>query len=182
MYQSRHSGCESERLGRRRPDLYYPSPIGEIPTDPGEGRWETRLSRVPDEHKATDCYITNACLEVRGQVHADSCYELRLLRLFRTEYIAKLPDGEEVMGDYGKKAPAITRAIEAEKNVRRVYLELYEHYLGPTLALILNGRWDDAYEVYRAMCQDMENRYLKGAGLPRADVREDGEDAHVNLP
>ena len=174
MYQSSHSGCESERFGRRRPDLYYPSPIGKAPADPGEGRWETHLSRAPNGHKAPDCYITNACLEVWGQVHADSCYELRLLRLFRTEYIAKLPDGEEVMGDYGKKAPAITRAIEAEKNVRRVYLELYEHYLGPTLALISNGRWDDAYEVYRAMCQDMENRHLKGADLPRTVVGEEG--------
>jgi hypothetical protein len=64
----------------------------------------------------------------------DSCYELRLLNLFCKEYIAKQPDGEA--------------------------LELHARYLAPTVALIVNGRWDEAYAIYRAMCEDMENRYL----------------------
>ena len=40
-------------------------------------------------------------------------------------------------------------------------LQIYARYLAPIVALIVNGRWDEAYEIYRAMCEDMENRYLR---------------------
>ena len=112
-------------------------------------------------HEASGCYMTDACLVVRGLAHADSCYELCLIELFRNEYIAKLPGGEDVLSDYDKKGSRIAQAIRVETDAWQVYLELYDGYLTTIVALIVNGRWDEAYEAYRAMCKDMENRYLR---------------------
>ena len=163
MYQSKRSGYDNERVTSSGEDRYHPDPKSSSPTaDSSYGPWEAYLFQVPNEHNgAFGCYITDACLEVRGLAQADSCYELRLLYLFHKEYIAKLPDGEAVLGDYGRKAPRIARALEAERDVQHVRLQIYARYLAPVVALIVNGRWDEAYEIYRTMCQDMENRYLR---------------------
>ncbi len=163
MYQSRRSGYDNERVTNSDEERYHPDPkfSSSATADSRYGGWEAYLFQVPNEDSgAFGCYITDACLEVRGRAHVDSCYELRLLYLFCKEYIAKLPDGEAVLSDYGRKAPRIARALGAERNVQRVRLELYARYLAPTIALIVNGRWDEAYAIYRAMCEDMENRYL----------------------
>ena len=110
--------------------------------------WETPSFRTADgDHEASGCYITDACLVVRGLAHADSCYELCLIELFRTEYIAKLPGGEGALGDYEDKAWRIARAIRVETDAWRVYLELYDGHLTTTGAMIVNGRWEGAYEA-----------------------------------
>ena len=163
MYQSRRSGYDNERATSSGEDRYHLDQKLSSPTsDSRYGGWEAYLFRVPNKHSgAFGCYITDACLEVRGLAHADSCYELRLLHLFYKEYIAKLPDGEAVLSDYGWKAPRIARALGAKRDVQHVRLQIYARYLEPTVALIVNGRWDEAYEIYRSMCEDMENRYLR---------------------
>jgi hypothetical protein len=112
-------------------------------------------------HEASGCYVTDACLVVRGLAHADSCYELCLIELFRKEYIAKLPDGEDVLSDYDKKSSRIAQAIRVETDAWQVYLELYDGYLTTIVALIVNGKWDEAYEAYCAMSKDVESRYLQ---------------------
>ena len=111
--------------------------------------------------EAFGCYVTDACLVVRGLAHADSCYELCLVKLFRNEYIAKLPGGDDVLSDYDEKGPRIARAIRVEADAWQVYLDLYDGHLTTIVALIVNGRWDEAYEAYRAMCKEMEKRYLR---------------------
>ena len=163
MHQSRRSGYYNERFTSSDEDRYHPDPKFSSPTAGSRyGGWEAYLFQVPDEHGGTfGCYITDACLEVRGLAHADSCYELRLLYFFYKEYIAKLPDEEAVLGDYRRKAPRIARALGAERDVQHARLQLYARYLALTVALIVNGRWDEAYGIYRAMCEDMENRYLR---------------------
>ena len=111
--------------------------------------------------EAFGCYVTDACLVVRGLAHADSCYELCLIELFRNEYIAKLPGGEALLGDYDEKGARIAKAIRVETDARQAYLELYDGYLTNIVALIVNGRWDEAYDAYGAMFKDMEKRYLR---------------------
>ena len=112
-------------------------------------------------HAASGCYVTDACLVVRGLAHADFCYELCLIDVFRNEYIAKLPGGEGMLSDYDEKSSRIAQAIRVETDVWQVYLELYDGYLTTLVARIVNGRWDEAHEAYRAMFKDMESRYLR---------------------
>ena len=126
----------------------------------GNCGWEKYLFRAENGNsKTSGCYITDACLGIKGLAHADACYELCLVQLFCEEYVAKLPHWGKTLDQYAEKAPRIARAIHVEKDAWRVYLELYERYLLPMVSLIVNGQWEEAYLRYCAMCQDMENRY-----------------------
>ncbi len=108
------------------------------------------------------CFISTACAEARGM--ADDCYELALLRLFREEHVARLPEGEAALAAYREKAPRIVAAVEAlgESAAREVWEEVYERGVKPAVALITNGSWDEAYELYSSMCAELEERFLRG--------------------
>ena len=111
-------------------------------------------------HRRRACYVTAACLEVLGLADANQCYELCLLRLFRNEYIAKLADGPQVLSDYRRKSPRILRAIEGLEDPREAYLYIHERWLVRGLGFVANGRWDEAYAVYREMHRALEDALL----------------------
>jgi hypothetical protein len=106
------------------------------------------------------CFIATACAEARGL--PDDCYELSLLRIFREEYVAKLPDGEAVLAEYREKAPKVVSAIKAlgEERAGEIWEHLYERGVSRAVELILSGMWDEAFGVYEAMCHEMEERFL----------------------
>lgn len=108
------------------------------------------------------CYITGACTRARGL--PDDCYELSLLRLFRREYVQRLPAGPRLLAEYGEKAPRICAAIDAlgERHALEVYDDLYTRGVRPSVSSIVNGRWDEAYVIYRTMCEELEERFLPG--------------------
>jgi hypothetical protein len=110
------------------------------------------------------CFITTACVEARGL--SEGCYELSLLRMFRREYVEKLPDGQEVLAEYREKAPRIVAAIRALPPVEAlaVWEDLYERGVRPAVSLITSGAWDAAFAIYRGMCAELEERYLPGEG------------------
>lgn len=107
------------------------------------------------------CYITSACTRARGL--ADDCYELSLLRMFRREYVEGLPAGPELLAEYRAKAPRICAAIDAlgERRALEVYDDLYTRGIRPSIESIVNGRWDEAYGIYRTMCEELEERFLR---------------------
>lgn len=117
-----------------------------------------RGSREPSTAR---CFVSTACAEARGL--PDDCYELALLRLFREEHVARLPEGETALADYRDKAPRLVAAVEAlgEREAHEVWEEVYERGVRPAVALITNGAWDEAYEHYRAMCAELEERFLR---------------------
>lgn len=106
------------------------------------------------------CLITEACVRAHGL--SDDCYELSLLRLFRREYVEKLPEGEEVLAEYARKAPKIVATIDAlpAAEALPVWEHLYRRGIRRSVALIKDGRWDEAYTVYREMCRELEARFL----------------------
>jgi hypothetical protein len=108
------------------------------------------------------CFMTTACVEARGL--PDDCYELSLLRLFRREYVAKLPDGQEVLAEYRAKAPRVVAAINAlpPSEALATWEDLYERGVRPAVTLITNGAWDEAFAIYRGMCAELEERFLPG--------------------
>jgi hypothetical protein len=150
------------------------SPHGLVSKTNNDGNLATRQSPHKRPRIKSICFITTACAEARGL--PDDCYELRLLRLFRKEYVAKLPNGEEILAEYREKAPKVVAAVEAlgEEEAARVWEDLYERGVARSVALILNGAWDEAFEVYATTCQELEARFLapercgeKVAGAPR---------------
>jgi hypothetical protein len=112
------------------------------------------------------CFIATACAEARGL--PDDCYELSLLRVFREEYVAKLPDGVAVLAEYHEKAPRVVSAIEAlgEDRAGEVWEYLYERGVSRAVGLILGGMWDEAFGVYEAVCREMEERFLSNSSPP----------------
>ena len=109
------------------------------------------------------CYITAAC--VIGMGHAEDCYELSLLRLFRREYVEKLPGGPAVLARHGELAPRIVAAVEAlgPDASRAVWRELYRAGVAPAVRLIKGGHWDEAYDLYRSKREDLEARFAAPA-------------------
>lgn len=142
------------------------SPYGMVSKINNDGNLATRQSPNMRPKSKRLCFISSACLEARGLT--DDCYELRLLRLFRAEYVAKLPDGDRVLAEYQQKAPAIVRAIEAMpyEEAARVWAEIYERGVARAVSLITNGHWDDAYELYTSICLQLEERFVTAEAKP----------------
>lgn len=166
----KHSSTRSPRA-RKKPD----SPHGFVSKMNNDGNLVTRQSPHKRPRHRPACYVATACLEARGL--PDDCYELELLRLFRAEYVAKLPDGEEVLADYREKAPGVVAAIGAlgEAEAAEVWEELYERGVARAVALILSGEWDEAYEVYRTICRELERRFLAPETTARDGRAEEAE-------
>jgi len=125
-----------------------------------DGDLFTRQSPYKRPRTKSACFIATACAEARGL--PDDCYELSLLRLFREEYVAKLPQGEAVLTEYREKAPKVVSAIGAlgEERSGEVWEHLYESGVVRAVELILGGMWDEAFGVYEAMRREMERRFL----------------------
>ena len=141
---------------------YYPILEAEgDPTTDAKWAWDTHtIAGWRGLHRRQACYVTAACLEAVGLAEAGECYELCLLCLFRNEYIAKLADGPQVISEYRRKSPRIVRAIEGLEDPREAYLYIHEHWLVRGLGFVANGRWDEAYAVYREMQRALEDALL----------------------
>ena len=161
-------GAGKDRSGGRAGEIFAPpsmkgpagSPYGIVSKANNDGNLATRQSPNMRPRAKSLCFISTACVETRGRT--DDCYELRLLRLFRAEYVARLPEGARVLREYEDKAPLIVRAIQEMpyEDAARVWAEIYDRGVARAVSLITNGRWDEAYELYTSMCLELENRFV----------------------
>ena len=131
-----------------------------------DGDLFTRHNPYKRSRTKSACLIATACTEAKGL--PDNCYELSLLRLFREEYVAKLPDGEAVLAEYREKAPKVVSAIEAfgEEGAGEVWQYLYERGVSLAIELILGCMWDEAFEAYEAMCRELERHFVGTPSSP----------------
>ena len=106
-------------------------------------------------------FITEAA--TRGAGLSEDCYELSVLRMFRREYVAALPDGEKVLSDYEEKAPKVIQAIDelSGEDSQKVWECLYVAGIIPAVLLITSGKWDEAYGIYRSMCEELDELFLE---------------------
>ena len=122
--------------------------------------WTYRRSwKKPGFH---GCFITTAVTRAAGL--PDDCYELSVLRMFRREYVAQLEDGERVLLDYREKAPRVIQAIDtlSGEDSQKVWECLYVAGIVPAVLLITSGKWEEAYAIYRQMCEEIEALFLEG--------------------
>lgn len=107
-------------------------------------------------------FITGAA--TRGAGLAEDCYELSVLRMFRREYVGALEDGEQVLIEYGEKAPQITQAIEelSGEDQAKVWEFLYVAGIVPAVLLITRGQWNEAYRLYRSTFEELQAVFLEG--------------------
>ena len=112
-------------------------------------RDELAKDRDNDKCAAPDeCFITSACCDVLGL--ADNCFELRSLRAYRDDVLAKEPGGAEAIALYYDLAPVILRAMpDARRN--RILSVIYLRYVLPAALLARMGVSGLARRLYSAM-------------------------------
>jgi hypothetical protein len=98
---------------------------------------------------------------VEAQGLADDCEELKVLRTFRDEFVAKLPGGQETLLEYDWIASQIVHAINKTKNPKTVYQQLFEDLVKKSVLLINSGKRQEAYDHYLKVTNELKQKYLK---------------------
>lgn len=100
------------------------------------------------------CFVTSACCAALSL--DDDCFDLRMLRRLRDEYVALLPDGPELMAEYADKSPAMIAAVDNADDQAAAWLRVYTAYIHPAAHAVERGDMEDAYTLYRAMVVTLE--------------------------
>jgi len=108
------------------------------------------------------CYLTTAACVVLGA--GDDCHELQVLRWFRDRILLPDPVRARDVDHYYATAPGLVRTIEASPAPTSIYLEIFHGTIRPAVAAILEGRHDDAYDLYRRMVLGLEKRVRRADG------------------
>ena len=132
------------------------------------GAWKERFPRtnvqastyenINNGFKRKFCYITTAVCETFGK--PDDCYELTLFRNYRDSYLAKQPDGEQVIHTYYDLAPTIVKHIEKQTNHRAIYEDIWKTYLEPCKGMIEQGEQEACKELYIKMVRTLQQTYF----------------------
>jgi len=131
---------------------------------PKQERHSERQRLIPPQPRQSSacccscCFLTTACVEAKGL--PDDCRELETLRAFRDAYVAALPDGGALIGEYYRIAPAIVSAMRAHPEAPRLFRELYESLVARCVALIDEGRAEEAMANYRAHVEQLKETWL----------------------
>ncbi|MCB9678933.1 MAG: hypothetical protein H6737_27780 [Alphaproteobacteria bacterium] len=96
------------------------------------------------------CFLTTAVTRSRGL--PDDCAELQAMRAFRDGWLG--PEHPDVRRYYAV-APAIVAAIDAREDADAVWDIVRVDYLEPILALVGEGRNEQAHAAYRQLVDDL---------------------------
>lgn len=105
------------------------------------------------------CFITTATLLSTGK--SDNCDELNTFRNFRDNWLAKQSDGEELINEYYRIAPAIVAAIDSIPDREMIYKELWKNKLELCLNLIQQNQFAEAKAAYSDLVIDLKGRFLR---------------------
>jgi hypothetical protein len=106
------------------------------------------------------CFITSACCEALGLT--DHCFELRALRRYRDEVLAKRPGGTEDILAYYRLAPLILARIPDAMRVR-LLRTLYARYILPSAIAATFGFNALAYRLYAMMMRELTGSFAPEA-------------------
>lgn len=101
-----------------------------------------------DEPEDDPCFLTSACVRARGL--PDDCEELTVLRRYRDDYLRTRAGGEEAIREYYEIAPGIVNRINQREDADTIWNSVYEETILPCVAMIREGRMEDAFELYKA--------------------------------
>jgi hypothetical protein len=126
---------------------------------------QTALAELAADDKCyppEGCFITSACCETLGL--GDDCFELRALRRYRDEVLAKCPDGPAAIVRYYELAPLILGQLPDATRARRL-LSIYARYILPSALAASLGLNALAYRLYARM-MDKLSRDLRPISAP----------------
>jgi hypothetical protein len=91
----------------------------------------------------------------------DDCRELTVLREFRDGWLKNQPGGLAEVAEYYATAPEIVKKINGKVNAEQVWLRLYETLVCPCVALIQQGKMEEAHEIYRHCALSLALKYRR---------------------
>lgn len=118
----------------------------------------TIVEKTPNEKRTeTDikCYLTTACMMHYLDNFDDNCYELRVLRWFRDNYVSK-----EDIETYYKVAPIIVEGIEEDKK-DIIYNYIYDNVVDYCVKAIEEGDYEKAYTRYKSSIVSFEETFAR---------------------
>lgn len=127
------------------------------------GERQAALAEARAEEKCTPpegCFITSACCEAVGL--NDDCFELRALRRYRDEVLAKRPGGAGEIAAYYALAPLILARLPREGR-KRLLAFLYARYILPSALAAQLGLNALAYRLYAAMLRELASTFAPEA-------------------
>lgn len=104
------------------------------------------------------CYITTAVCETFQK--PDDCYELTILRNYRDNYLASLPEGERIIKAYYDVAPTIVKHINKRKDSAAIYEDIWQRYLSPCISMIEEGKNEECKDLYIEMVEALQKEYF----------------------
>jgi len=104
------------------------------------------------------CYITTAVCESLGK--GLDCYELRILKNYRDQYLEKTMENHLLVEEYYNIAPTIVKRIDKQPDREKIYKELYQNYIQPCIHAIESYDYEVCKEHYKEMVLDLKERYL----------------------
>ncbi len=104
----------------------------------------------------TQCYLTSACIRYFQKNFDDNCYELRVLRWFRDNFVSK-----EDMTHYYEVAPIIVESINKEEKADIIYDYIYDNVVYYCVEQIEQGNYDVAYNRYKNSISILEEQFAK---------------------
>ena len=113
--------------------------------------------------KKKKCYLTTAACKGAGL--PDDCPELRALRWYRDNILARNASGQRDIAEYYATAPAVVACIDAHPDRHAIYAWMFTAGIQPVVAAIQHGRYDQAYRLYRAMHETLLERFAPGTVL-----------------
>lgn len=108
------------------------------------------------EHTDVKCYLTSACMKYIQEKFDDNCYELKVLRWFRDNFVSK-----EDIKHYYETAPVIIESINAEKKSDLVYNYIYDNVVDYCVKQIENGNYEEAYNRYKNSILVLEEQFAR---------------------
>ena len=104
------------------------------------------------------CYITTAVCESLGK--PDDCYELRMLREYRDEYLLRDECGRSIVDTYYNIAPTIVNRINKKEDRREIYRNIFNEYINPCISYIEGNEPEKCKELYSDMVYSLRDEYM----------------------
>ena len=107
-------------------------------------------------HTDVKCYLTTACMRYFQKDFDDNCYELKVLRWFRDNFVTS-----EDIKHYYAIAPIIVEGISREKNDELIYNYIFDNVVDYCVEQIELGNYSNAYNRYKSSILVFEEQFAK---------------------
>lgn len=145
---------------------FYDGPVDEkenhsavhINVDYEKGDWNSKTHDKNHSNPGSGsggCYLTSACMKKHAEQFDDNCYELKLLRWFRDNFVSK-----EDIDHYYDVAPIIVSNIDQQNDSNKIYKKIYENVICICVKAIEDKKYDMAYNIYKQNVLDLEKMYV----------------------